>query len=188
MIVSGRPSGPTHQGGRKPLGIDVNPVLLLPAGDLQALAEIPLAVHQADGHQRQRSIRGLLQHVARQHAEPARVDRQRLVYAVLGAQERDRPLRRHRSRRRTRQVRCEGVLERRHAGEQSAITGRPRKRLTRRLLQQANRILAAQLPATLVDTSETRPCRPGTSTSDSCKRCGPAARARPGAVPRGRRP
>ena len=141
-----------HQRSGKPLGIDINPVLVLPAGGIQPLAEISLAVHQSDRHQRQRPIGSLLEQVACQTAQPARVDRQRPVNAVLGAQERDRPLRRDGPNRgRAHHIRRERLLERRRAGEQSGISGRPHERLTRRLLKQANRVLAAQPPPLLVD-------------------------------------
>ena len=136
-----------HQRSGKPLGIDINPVLVLPAGDIQPLAEIPLAIHQPDRDQRQRPIRSLLEQIAGQAAQPARVDRQRPVHAVLRAKERDRALRRHRPHRRTPQIHREGSLKRRDPSEQSAISRRPPKRLTRDLLQQPDRVLAAQLPA-----------------------------------------
>ena len=145
------PVNTAHQGRRKPLGIDINPVLLLPAGHLQALTEIPLAVHQPDRDQRQRAIRSLLEKITRQATQPTRIDRQRPVHPELGAEERDRPLRHHRPHRPTPHSHPESVLQRSDTSKQTGITRRPRKRLTGHLLQEANRVLVTQLPATRID-------------------------------------
>ena len=61
---------------------------------VDALAEVALAVQQADRGQRQRPVGGLLEDVAGQRAEAAGVDRQRAVHAVLGAEVGDRAVRR----------------------------------------------------------------------------------------------
>ena len=70
------------------VGVRVDPVLVLPAGGVDALAEVAVAVHQADGDERQRPVGGLLEDVAGEHAEAARVDGQRPVDGVLRAEER----------------------------------------------------------------------------------------------------
>ena len=80
-----------EHGGRA-LGVGRDPELLLPAGDVDALAEVAAAVHEADGDERQRHVGRLLDDVAGQRAQAAGVDRQRLVHRVLGAEERDRAL------------------------------------------------------------------------------------------------
>ena len=72
--------------------VGVDPVLVLPAGGVDALAEVAVAVHEPDGDQRQRPVGGLLEDVAGEHAEAARVDGQRAVDRVLRAEERDRAL------------------------------------------------------------------------------------------------
>ena len=77
---------------RLALGVGRHPRLVLPAGGVDALAEVALAVEQADGDQRQRPVGGLLEDVAGQRPEPAGVDRQRGVDAVLGAEEAHRAL------------------------------------------------------------------------------------------------
>ena len=46
--VSGAPSSPVTQGRRQALGVGVDPVLLLAAGAVDALAEVALAVEQPD--------------------------------------------------------------------------------------------------------------------------------------------
>ena len=75
--------------GRHAVGIGVDPVLVLPAGAVDALAEVAVAVHQADRDERQRAVGGLLEDVAGEHAEAAGVDRQRAVDGVLRAEEGD---------------------------------------------------------------------------------------------------
>ena len=74
------------QRGREALRVRVDPVLVLPAAGVDALAEVALAVHEADGDQRQRQVGGLLEDVAGERAEAARVDRQRAVHAELRAE------------------------------------------------------------------------------------------------------
>ena len=51
---------------------------------VEALAEISLAVKQADADQRNVQVRGALDVIAGQHAQAAGIDRQRLVQAELG--------------------------------------------------------------------------------------------------------
>src|SRR3712207_8789455 len=59
----------------------------------RSLAEVALAVEQAHGDQRKRRVRRLLEEVARQRPQAARVDRHGRMNGVLGAEERHRPLR-----------------------------------------------------------------------------------------------
>ena len=67
--------------------VRVDPILMLATARVQALAEVALAVHQADRDERDGAIGGLLEQVAGQRSEAARVDGQRDMHAVLGAQE-----------------------------------------------------------------------------------------------------
>ena len=55
--------------------VGLDPVLVLPSGRVDALVEVALPVHEPDPDHGQRLVGGLLQDVAGQHAEPARVDR-----------------------------------------------------------------------------------------------------------------
>ena len=79
--------GPGHLDARQAVRVGVEPVLMLEAGDVDALVEVAGAVHQAHADHRQRQVGGLLQDVAGQDAQPAGIDRQRAVHAELGAAE-----------------------------------------------------------------------------------------------------
>ena len=77
VTVIGSPSSPVTSAAGRRSGSVVDPVLVLPAGGVDALAEVALAVQQADGDERQRAVGGLLEDVAGERAEAAGVDRQR---------------------------------------------------------------------------------------------------------------
>ena len=77
---------PERQAGQVVVGV----VVLLVAVGVDGLAEVALAVEQPDADGRQRHVAGRLHVVAGQHAEAARVDPERLVEAVLGAEVGDR--------------------------------------------------------------------------------------------------
>ena len=64
--------------------------VLLAAVGVDRLAEVAVAVEQADGDERQPEVAGALQVVAGEHAEAAGVERQRLVDAELHREVRDR--------------------------------------------------------------------------------------------------
>ena len=141
--------------GRQPLGIGVDPVLVLPSRLIDPLEEVALAVEQADRDQRQRAVRGGLEEIARQGAEPAPVDRERTVHSVLGAQKRDGPVRRKRSLGEgARAIRRNGLLDGRSSCQQVRVLGRAHQRVGGSLLEQAHRVLAALLPAVRIDTTE----------------------------------
>ena len=76
-------AGLAHQLDRHVEQIVLGVVLLLPAVDVQILAEVALLVHQADADERNAEIRGALEMIARENAQAARVDRQTLVQAEL---------------------------------------------------------------------------------------------------------
>ena len=65
-----------HERGRRELGIDVDPVLVLPPRDVDALAEVSLSIQQADADHRQSAIGRRLQDVAGKYAKSAGVDRE----------------------------------------------------------------------------------------------------------------
>src|SRR5436305_8659603 len=69
--------------------------LFLPAVAFQALAEIAVAIEQADGDERKAKIACGFQVIARKHAKSTRIERQRVVYAVLSAEVCDRILARN---------------------------------------------------------------------------------------------
>ena len=71
--------------------LEIQVVLVLPAGLIEPLPEITLVVEQPDADQRHAEIGRRLDVIARQDAEAARVDRQRLVQAELGGEVRDGP-------------------------------------------------------------------------------------------------
>ena len=60
--------------------------MLLVAVGVDGLAEVAAAVEEAHGHEGQGHVGGGLAVVAGEHAEAARVDGQRLLQAVLGAE------------------------------------------------------------------------------------------------------
>ena len=66
-----RAIGAGHERRRQPLGVGLDPVLVLPAGGVDALTEVPLAVHQADGDHRQRVIGCHLEQVSGERTEAA---------------------------------------------------------------------------------------------------------------------
>ena len=68
----------------------VGVVVLLVAVGVDRLAEVALAIEEADADRRQGHVAGRLHVVAGEHAEPARVDAERFVEPVLGAEIGDR--------------------------------------------------------------------------------------------------
>ena len=150
-----------HQRRRQPLRIGVHPVLVLPPGGIDALAEVPLAVHQPDRHEWQRPVRGFLQQVAGQRTQAAGVYGQRHVDAVLRAQERDRPggidrLDGGLERDDGGPIEIDGnrILERGRPLEQPRVGRRPLQNAGGRLLEQTDGVLRAQLKAMGVDRRE----------------------------------
>ncbi len=147
-------AGAGHERGRQPLRIGVDPVLVLPSAGVDALAEVALAVHQADRDERDRAVRRLFQQVAGERAEAAGVDRQRDVQPVLGAQERHRPGGVDRGIRRAVQIGLDLGLDRGGPLDQLAIGGGAAQRAQRGLLEQPNRVLVRQREAVGVDRGE----------------------------------
>ena len=85
-IVSGLPSLPDDPRQRQPLGVVVGVGVLLVAVGVDRLSEVAVAIEQADADERDGHVRRGLEMVAGEHAEAARVDTERLVEAVLGAE------------------------------------------------------------------------------------------------------
>ncbi len=80
LAVAAAVSGIERQVEEVVLGI----AFLLPAVDVEVLAEVAFAIHQADADQRQAEVAGALEVVAGEHAEAAGVDRHAFVHAELG--------------------------------------------------------------------------------------------------------
>ena len=166
-----------HQRSGHAMRIGLDPVLVLPAGRVDPLAEVAVAVHQADRDEREPHVRGLLEDVARQHAETAGVDRQRLVDRELGAEERSRAVLGHR----LGQERLVEPLVDRRLQRGDARGGSPRRRRAGRAcraapLRAAGRGCRGTAPSALGRSRREAPGRRASTTSGSCRRC-----------PRGRR-
>ena len=141
--------------GGQSVRVGVDPVLVLPPAGVDALAEVAVAVQQPDRDQRPGAVGGLLEDVAGERPEAARVDRERAVEAVLGGEVGDRALgRRDLVAARARQVGAHALLERRCPGEQLGVLGSRDQSLGRRLLQQPDRVLGDLLPAVGIDVAE----------------------------------
>ena len=144
-----------HERRGQALGVRVDPVLVLPAGGVDALAEVALVVHQPDRDERQAAVRGLLHEVAGQRAEAARVDRQRAVDRVLGAEEGDRVLRIDAHvRGRPLELRLDVALELLRALHEARVVGGRVQRARGGLLEQPHRVAPGALPASRIDGLE----------------------------------
>jgi hypothetical protein len=141
--------------GGQAVRVRVDPVLVLPAAVVDALAEVAVAVQQADRDQRPGAVGGLLEDVARERAEAARVDRERAVEPVLGGEVRDRAVRRGRAVvRGTVEVGADAGLDGRGAFEQLRVLRGGLQAGGRRLLQLLHRILGDLVPALGVEVAE----------------------------------
>ena len=141
-----------HQRGGHAVRVGVDPVLVLPAAGVDPLAEVAVAVEQADRGQRPGAVGGLLEDVAGERAEAARVDRERDVEAVLGAEVRDRAVRGGRALVvGAREVGADALLERAGAFQQRLVLGGGDEPVGGGLLQQLHRVLGDALPAVGVD-------------------------------------
>ena len=90
LTVSGPPVESWTRAERQPAQVVVGVVVLLVAVGVDRLAEVALAIEQPDADERQGHVAGRLHVVAGEDAEAARVDAERLVEAVLGAEVGDR--------------------------------------------------------------------------------------------------
>ena len=141
--------------GGQALGVGEDPVLLLPARVVDALAEVAAAVHEADADHRQRAVGRLLEDVAGERAEAAGVDRQRLVDGVLGAEEGDGVVGVDRAAAaRARGRRGPRLERRRPRAEQRVVVGGALERLGGGLLQQPDGVAGDHAPAARVDRAE----------------------------------
>jgi hypothetical protein len=144
-----------HERRGHAVGVGLDPVLVLPARGVDPLAEVAVAVHEPDRHQRKPHVRGLLEDVAGQHAEAAGVHGERLVDRVLGAEEGGGAvLGDRRAQPRLRQPRGDGVHERAHAPAELVVAGQLVQPRRRGLGQQPHRVAEAQIPAPRVDRGE----------------------------------
>ena len=82
-VMHGLPSGVIAGsiGALGPIQLLVD--LLLPAVGRQALMEVALRIHEADADERHAEVARFLAVIARQHAEAAGIDRQRLMQREL---------------------------------------------------------------------------------------------------------
>ena len=81
---------PSHRRQRHAVGVEVGVALLLPALDVERLAEVAVLVEEPDADERDAEVGRRLQVVAGEHAEAAGVLRQRLGDAELGREVGDR--------------------------------------------------------------------------------------------------
>ena len=85
-----QPVGVLDAADRQPAEVVVGVVVLLVAVGIDGLAEVAVAIQQADAERRQGHVAGGLHVVAGEDAQAARVDAERLVQAVLRAEVGDR--------------------------------------------------------------------------------------------------
>ena len=162
--------------GGNSLGVDLEPVLDLVPRPVHALLEIALTVEETDADHRQRHVGRLLEDVPGEHAEAARIDRQRPVHRELGAEKRHRAAPVWPSRpwtdapARGRASRMSSVKP----VQQGDISGGALEGRGRRLVEQANRIVVARLPAHRVDHPKdvvaARPPRPSVVVGEARER------------------
>jgi hypothetical protein len=144
-----------HERDGRAIGVGLDPVLVLPAGRVDPLAEVAVAVHEADADGRQAHVGRLLEDVAGQHAEPAGVDGQRLVDRELGAEERGRVLLGDRlGELRGVEALGDRALERAEAREEVLVAGESPPAVGMHLLDQPDGVAEAQLPAPRIDGLE----------------------------------
>ena len=137
------------------VGVRLDPVFVLPARAVDALAEVAVAVHEPDREHRHAAVRGLLENVAGQHAEATGVDRERAVDRVLGAEEGDGALLGHaRGDHLRRAVGLDRALQRVDALEEALVLRQLGQPLGMRLLQLPYRVAEGQVPAPRVDVRE----------------------------------
>ena len=133
--------------------------LFLPALVAHALQEVTLWIHEADADQRHAEVRGFLAVIARQHAEAAGVDRQRLVQREFRGEIRDAAAVEHRLAFLPPRVRLRARLV---EAEQGLIVGAQERRIgggSRQLnagdaLEHANRVVRGRAPQLVVEAAE----------------------------------
>jgi hypothetical protein len=84
------PLGIEHRADRQAEQVVDRVLLLLPAVGGERLVEVALRVHETDADERHAEVAGLLAVIAREHAQAAGVDRQRLMQRELGREVGDR--------------------------------------------------------------------------------------------------
>ncbi len=136
---------------RQQTAVDVDVVLLLPAVGIEPLTKISLVVIETDTHERDAEIGRALEVIAGQDAEPARVDRERLMKAELGGEIRDRPRAEHAGMLRSPRVLRLQVLLHPSVGVvdapvQRQLRGASFQLCDRHLLEQDDRIVIALAP------------------------------------------
>ena len=89
-MMSGVPLGRARRRRGQQLRGRAHVLGVLLAVAVESLPEVGLPIEEPDGDERQPEVRGALEVVAREHAQAAAVDRQRLVDAELGREVGDR--------------------------------------------------------------------------------------------------
>ena len=143
-----------HARHRHRLRVVHDPVLELPSGGVEALPVVAAAVQEPDCDHRQPLVGRLLERVAGEHPEPARVDGERGVDAVLGAHVRDRPLQRRTGPRRLGELGGDLHRERQHTRLQLFVALRVRARGGPEVGEELHRVPAGEIPAVRVYLAE----------------------------------
>ena len=150
-----RAVGPAHRAHGEALGVHLGPVLVLEAAQVEALMEVAAAVEEPQADQRHPKVGRLLQEIAGQDPEAARVHRQGLVDAELRREIGDRVL-------------CAGAGRRRRRGRELGLQAGERRRRApgeirgpgalqqQGLGEQANGVPIAGGPALGVDVAKER--------------------------------
>src|SRR5436305_3905266 len=135
--------------------------LLLPAVATQALPEVAVVVEQSDGDERESEVACTLQVVAREYAEAARIERQRVVNAELRAEVCDRVRLSYLARslggpslRARAHVRVEGVGDAAHALDVDGVGRHAHQAVLRNLFEEAACVVLANVPDLLVEVAE----------------------------------
>jgi len=152
------PALPAHELHGQGIGVVVRVGLLLPAVDVQVLAEVPLLVQQAHADQGNAQVGRALEVVAGQDAQAAGVDRQALVDAELRAEVGDHRMRLLRpdlvEPRRRPEIRAELIGDLPQLVEETLVLGQGLELLLRDQAQQLDRVVATFRPKAAVDPLE----------------------------------
>ena len=172
---------------RQLVRVVVEPVLLLRAGQVEALNEVAAAVEDPDADHLQAAVARLLEHVARKHAEPARVAGQRGVHAELGREVGDGPVVLRSRREAARRRRVELLREPVDALDDVRV-GRDRElAVVVQAEEELDRVATREAPAVRVDLGEDEAAAADPAPAQVVRDAGPAASARRRAGARARR-
>ena len=148
---------PVDEGHRQLGGIVVEPVLLLRPGDVEPLDEVAAPVEEPDADHGEAAVARLLEHVAGQHAEAARVARQRRVHAELGREVGDRAVEHGARRAAAGGRRVELVGEPVHPLHDVRVLRDDELAVVVQLEEEPDRVAGGEPPAVRVDLREDEP-------------------------------